>query len=341
MSQNFLQLVYEKAKTAPAKIVFPETFDERTLEAVKLIAEGGYAKPILIGDRKKLENDCRKLGLAHNMDSCEFIDMEKDSERREKYAAALFEQRKSKGMTMEVARKLMTDLNYFSVMALKMNEADALISGANCPTSDTLRPALQIISTKEKFHKVSGFFFMVLENRLLMFADCMVNIDPNSHDIAEIAIDTAETAKRFGMDPRIALLSFSTNGSAKHPSVDKMREALALIRDKRPDLVCEGEMQVDAALVPEVCAKKFPKSRVPGNANILIFPDLNSANISYKLVERLGGAKAIGPVLQGLLKPVNDLSRGCSVKDIVRLAAITSVETQETFMDTCGITCIE
>lgn len=312
--QNFLELIRERAKEHPARIVFPETFDERTQKAIEIIRREGTATPIIVDEMMKDEKLC------------------------ERYAQALFELRKEKGLSLDEARKLMTDYNYFGVMVVKMDEADGLISGANSPSHDTLRPALQIIKTKEKFHKVSGFFFMILENRLLLFADCMVNIEPNSHELMEIAIDTAETAKRFGIEPRIAMLSFSTNGSAKHPAVDRVREATQMIRYHRPDLVCEGEMQVDAALVPEVCARKFPNSQVPGNANVLIFPDLDSANISYKLVERLGHAQAIGPILQGLQKPVNDLSRGCSVDDIVQLAAITSVEAQETPILTQKIT---
>lgn len=306
MLKDFLELVRRRARQNPARIVFPETFDERTVKAIEKIKKEGTAVPVVIDE------------------------MMKDEKRKKRYADAFFELRKEKGMTLNEAQKLMEDRNYFGVMAVKMNEADGLISGANCPSHETLRPALQIIKTKEKFHKVSGFFFMVLGKRLLLFADCMVNIEPSSHELMEIAIDSAETAKRFGIEPRIAMLSFSTNGSAKHPSVDRVREATQMIRHNRPDLVCEGEMQVDAALVPEVCAKKFPNSRVPGNANVLIFPDLNSANISYKLVQRLGHAQAIGPILQGLQKPINDLSRGCNVDDIVQLAAITSVEAQDT-----------
>jgi len=175
---------------------------------------------------------------------------------------------------------------------------------------------------------------MILESRLLLFADCAVNIEPNSHELADLAIDTAETARRFGIEPRIAMLSFSTNGSAKHPNVARVKEATQMVNHLRPDLICEGEMQVDAALVPEVCAQKFPKSRVPGNANVLIFPNLEAANIAYKLVERFGKAHAIGPILQGLQKPINDLSRGCTVEDIVTLAAFTSVEAAEKAIDT-------
>lgn len=320
MVQKFLNLVKEKARLNPARIVFPEIFDQRVLHAIPKILKEKTAWPVLIGDPKKLPTDLKK---------CEIIDIEHDKKRINLYAEKLFELRKDKGLTLKEAQKLMSDYNYFGVMIVKTGEADGMISGATSTTADTLRPALQIISTKERFHKVSGFFFMVLENRLLLFADCAVNIEPDAHGLADIAIDTAETAKRFGITPRIAMLSFSTNGSTKHPSVDRVKEAVKIINYRKPDLICEGEMQVDAALVPEVCARKFPRSRVPGNANVLIFPDLDSANISYKLVQRLAGAQAIGPIIQGLQKPINDLSRGCSVDDIVNLAAITSVEAQD------------
>lgn len=303
MVKKFLKLVKEKARQNPARIVFPEIFDERVKQAVKKISREKTAEPIL-------------------------IDIKREKYRRKKYAEELFHLRKDKGLTLKEAQKLMSDYNYFGVMMVKMGEADGMISGAHSSTADTLRPALQIIKTKEQFHKVSGFFFMVLEKRLMLFADCAVNIEPDAHGLADIAIDTAETAKKFGITPRIAMLSFSTNGSTKHPSVDRVREAVKIINYRRPDLVCEGEMQVDAALVPEICARKFPNSRVPGNANVLIFPDLDSANISYKLVQRLADAQAIGPIIQGLQKPINDLSRGCSIDDIVNLAAITSVEAQ-------------
>lgn len=334
MVQDFLALVKKKAKEKPARIVFPETFDPRTLQAVSQIAKEGIARPVLIGNPDKLKKDFLALGLAQDLSPYEIMDMDNDAERRERYAQALFELRKEKGLKLGEARDLVKNRNYFGVMAVKMDEADGLVSGANATTAELLRPALQIIRTKEKFHKVSGFFFMVLEKRLLLFADCVVNIEPNSRELAEIAIDTAQTAKRFGIEPRIAMLSFSTNGSAKHPNADRMREAAKIIQSYRPDLACDGEMQVDAALVPEICAKKFPGSRVPGNANVLIFPNLEAANISYKLVERLGRAHAVGPILQGFQKPINDLSRGCGAEDIVNVAAITSVEAQQTPVET-------
>ncbi|MBI5412736.1 phosphate acetyltransferase [Candidatus Peregrinibacteria bacterium] len=341
VAQKFLELVKKQAKCGPARIVFPETEDERTLHAVVRMAKEGLAKPILLGKPAELKKNFQKIGLSQNLDVYEnAIDFKRATKHREVFAKDFFEMRKEKGMTLPVAREFMKNGDYFGIMMVKMGEADGLISGANSPTAALLHPALQIIRTKERFHKVSGFFFMVLENRLMLFADCAVNIEPNSHELAEIAIDTAETAKRFGLEPRIAMLSFSTNGSGKHPNVERVREATQMVRTWRPDLICEGEMQVDAALSPEVCARKMPKSRVPGNANILIFPNLDAANISYKLAERLGHAHAIGPILQGLQKPINDLSRGCSVEDIVYLAAITSVEAQDATIETCGITAL-
>lgn len=332
MVRNFLDIVRARARVRPARIVFPESSDPRVLRAVAKIIEDRIACPVLIGDPKKIASDAAKLHLSLDPSEYAVINMETSKALKEHYTKKLFEFRQEKGMTLEEAERLVNDINYFGVMMVKLGEADGMISGSSSSTPDVLRPALQIIRTKEKFHKVSGFFFMVLENRLLLFADCAVNIEPNSYELAEIAIDTAETAKRFGLTPRIAMLSFSTNGSTRHPNSDRVHEATQIVRDRRPDLICEGEMQVDAALVPAVCARKFPKSLVPGNANILIFPNLESANISYKLVERLGHAEAIGPIIQGLQKPINDLSRGCSVEDIFQLAAITSVEAQDARM---------
>ncbi|PIQ77703.1 phosphate acetyltransferase [Candidatus Peregrinibacteria bacterium CG11_big_fil_rev_8_21_14_0_20_46_8] len=329
---SFLQLIRRSARQYPARIIFPESEDERVLAAVAKIAEEETARSILVGNQEKIV----ELGRHSGVNLEKIFDRERvqifdpaESERMERYVAALVEKRKNKGMTAEKARERLRDPNYFGVMAVELGDADGMISGAVGSTGGTLRPAFQIIKTKEKFHKVSGFFFMVLEGRLLLFADCAVNIEPNSHELADIAMDTAETARRFGLEPRIAMLSFSTMGSADHPRVDKVREATAMVQHHMPDVLCEGEMQVDAALVPEVAARKCPKSKLAGRANILIFPNLEAANIAYKLVERLAGAQAIGPILQGLKKPVNDLSRGCSVDDIVNLAAITSVEAAE------------
>jgi phosphate acetyltransferase len=325
---DFLSIIKEKAAKIGKRIVYPEAFDERTLRAIEAVLKEKTAKPILLGKKEEIIRQANDLKLQIDWKQVEIIDLE-DKAYLEKYAKALYEKRKEKGMILEEARKLVADRNYFGVMVVECGDADGLISGANAPTHDTVRPALQIIGTKEKFHKVSGIFFMILEKRLLIFADCAINVDPNSHELAEIAIDTAETAKRFGIEPKIAMLSFSTNGSAKHPFTDKVREATQMVRYKRPELICDGEMQVDAALVPSISAYKFPKSLIKGDANVLIFPDLQSGNIAYKLVERLARAEAIGPILQGLKKPVNDLSRGCSWQDIVDLTAMTACECEE------------
>lgn len=325
---ELLEVIKSKAKKIQAYIAYPEALDPRTLEAAGIVLKDGTAKPLLITGRKELEAKIKKFGTKLDPDAVQVLDPA-DRDMQERYVEELFRLRQSKGMTRDEAAELMKDPNYIGVMAVHLKEADGMISGAVGTTAMTARPALQIIGTKEKFHKVSGLFFMIFENRLLFFADCAITPDPNSHDLADIAIDTAETAKRFGIEPKIAMLSFSTNGSAKHPMVDKVKEATLLVKDRRPDLMVDGEMQVDAALVPWVGKQKFPDSKVQGDANILIFPDLNAANIAYKLVERLAGAKAIGPLLQGLAKPVNDLSRGCSAQDIADLSAITSCESVE------------
>lgn len=217
---------------------------------------------------------------------------------------------------------------YFGTLMLYCGDVDGVVSGAVASTGDSVKPSLQIIKTQEKFHRVSGIFFMVLENRLLLFADAAITIDPDAHDLVDIAEDTAKTAVTFGLMPKIAFLSFSTKGSSTHPEAEKVRRAVEMMKDQYPDLVMDGEMQVDAALVPKVAAIKCPDSPIQGDANILIFPSLEAANISYKLVERLAGAKAIGPLLQGLRKPVNDLSRGCSPKDIVNVTAFTVCQAQ-------------
>jgi phosphate acetyltransferase len=327
--KSFLKNAFAEAKKNPQMIVFPEAeLDDRIIEAAIKIAKQKIAYPILLGNEEVVTNKLK----THSKKIPEFIDIHDyhaKSSQREYYAAKLFELRKHKGITLKQANEMLNDINYYGVMMLHEDHCHAMISGTTFSTADTIRPALQIIKTKEKFHKVSGFFFMVLENKVLIFADCAINVNPNSHDLADIAIDSALTAKRFGIEPKVAFLSFSTNGSADHPEVDKIREALAIARSQEPDIIFEGEMQVDSAIVPSVSNRKWPNNKIAGEANVLIFPDLNSGNIAYKLVERLAKAKAVGPILQGLKKPVNDLSRGCSVEDIVNMAAITSIEAQD------------
>ncbi len=323
--RSFLRYVKSIAKQNPKNIVLPEGFEPRVLKATEVVIKEKTANPILVGDPDELKELAIKYGAKIKWDKVKIVN-NNDSATLKKYAEEFYNLRKHKGVTEEQAMKIVKDFNYFGTMMVQMGNADGMVSGTTYSTAETIRPALQIIKTKEKFHKVSGVFFLVLEKRLLLFADTAVVIDPNSHDLADIAIDTAETAIKFGLDPKVAMLSFSTAGSADHPNVDKMREATALIRDKKPDLKVEGEMQVDAALVKKVCERKFPNSVLKGDANILIFPDLEAGNIAYKLVERLAKAKAIGPLLQGLKKPINDLSRGCAYKDISNLVAFTSLE---------------
>lgn len=326
---NFLRKVHSIARKNPRKIVFPEGTEERILKATEEILEKKIAIPILVGNPKTIKNNAKKLKLKIDFSKVEIYD-NKRSKLLKEFTDTFYELRKHKGISKKQAAEIVKDMNYFGTMMVYMELADGMVTGTTFPTDDSIRPALQIIKTEEKFHKVSGIFFMVLEKRLLLFADAAITINPNSHDLVDIAVDTAETAKKFGIKPRVAMLSFSTKGSADHPLVDKVQEAVRMLKYERPDIIVDGDLQVDAALVPKVAKKKCPKSPIQGDANILIFPDLESANIAYKLVERLAKAKAIGPLLQGLKKPVNDLSRGCSYKDIVNVTAFTVCESLET-----------
>lgn len=325
---DFIAKIKEKAHELNKSIVFPESLEDRTLLAIQIIINEETAHPILLGDEKEIKARAVKAGANINWNMVTIISME-DTQITDRYTKALFDLRKDKGLTMKEADELLKDPNYFGATMVHLDEADGMISGAASPSGAVFKPALQIIKTKEKFHKVSGVFFMVLEKRLILFADCAVIPDPNSHDLADIAIDTALTAKRFGLAPKVALLAFSTNSNSDNPDIQKIKEAVKLAKEKAPDLLIEGEMQVDAALVPKIAKRKFPQSKIAGEANVLIFPNLLAGNIAYKLVERLAGAKAIGPILQGLKKPVNDLSRGCEARDIANIAAITACEAED------------
>ncbi len=325
--KDFLRKVKAIARKEPKRIVFPESADVRILKAAAQIIAEKFAHPVLIGNSETIKALCKRSKIKMDWKKLEIIDPSAQNLVK-KYSKALFELRKEKGLKFKESLELIKDPNYFGTMMIELGDCDGMITGATHPTSTSIRPVLQIIKTREKFHKVSGIFFMVLNGKPLLFADAAITIEPNSHDLVDIAIDTAETAKIFGIKPRIALLSFSTKGSAKHPLVDKVTEALAMIKYQWPDLIIDGELQVDAALVPKVAKRKCPDSPIKGDANILIFPDLQSANIAYKLVERLAKAKAIGPLLQGLKKPINKLSRGCSWQDIVNITAFTVCECQ-------------
>lgn len=323
--QEFMQTIKEKAKADKKTIVFPESQDERILKATDEILKQGIANIILLGNEETIKSKASELNI--NINEARIIDPN-TFEKFEEYANTFYELRKHKGITLEQAKEILKDLNYFGTMLVHMNEADGLVSGATHTTADTIRPALQIIKTKDKYHKVSSFFFMQLKEKIFIFADCAVIINPDAEELAQIALDSARNAKKFGFDPRVAMLSFSTKGSAKHELVDKVTQALEIAKNKDPNLVIDGEMQVDAAIVPAICEKKCKDCTLHGDANILIFPDLQSGNIAYKLVERLAKANAIGPIMQGLNKPVNDLSRGCDVQDIIDVTSITVVEAQ-------------
>lgn len=319
----FLQKIKKEAQRARKRIVFPESGDERVLRAAGIVARQKLAKVILLGNQKKIEGDARRLHISlSNID----IVNPADSEKSEGYAQRLFELRKKKGMTINDARNLVKKEIYFGMMMLKEGDADGLISGVASTTAETVRPAFQIIGTEPGVSRVSGCFIILWRGRIFLLADCAVNPDPNAEELADIALISADTYKKLiGKIPRVAMLSFSTKGSAEHELVTKVREATRIAKQKKPGLAIDGEMQLDAAIVPEVAKLKCPKCAIKGDANVLIFPDLNTGNIGYKLVERFGRAIAIGPILQGLAMPVNDMSRGCSVKDIVNMAAITSV----------------
>jgi len=327
---DFMKTVFEKAVELRKTIVLPEGNEPRTLKAAEIIKEKGLAKVILVGS----ENEIRKTAAAEQVDinRVQIVEPAK-SEWFNDFVKTFYELRKHKGMDIETAQKIMKDEIYFATMMVHKGYADGLVSGAVHSTGDTIRPALQIIKTKPGIRTVSSSFVMLVPDCELgcsgrfVFADCAVNIDPDENQLAEIAISSAETAKVLcGMEPKVAMLSFSTNGSAKHLFVDKVAKAVKIVKEQAPDLKVGGEIQADAALVASVGKTKCPGSQIAGEANVLVFPDLQSGNIGYKLVQRLAKAEAIGPFLQGIAKPVNDLSRGCSVADIVNVVAITTVQ---------------
>ena len=326
---TFLEEVRLRARSYNKCIVLPEGNEERTLIAANRILSEGIARIILLGNKERIDAFAASQGLC-SLSSAEIIDPESFN-RRQYYADMLFAIRQSKGMTPEQAWRLAADPLYLATLLIKDGMADGEVAGAMNATGDVLRPAFQIVKTLPGVSVVSGAFVMILkeeqwgQNGVMVFADCAVNPDPTERQLAEIAVMTARTAKNIaGLDPRVAMLSFSTKGSATHPLVDKVIAATQIAREMDPDLVIDGELQADAAIVEKVGLLKSPGSTVAGRANVLVFPDLQSGNIAYKLVQRLAGAEAVGPVLQGMAAPINDLSRGCSPEDIVNLVAITA-----------------
>jgi phosphate acetyltransferase len=328
---GLIDSIKSKAKEELRTIVLPESEDERVLKATEQVLNDKTANVILIGNEDTIKADAKACGA--NIEGAKIIDP-KSFDGIERYVEELVELRKSKGLTKEEATEIMTtEPRFFGCMMVRLGDADGLVAGSNSPTADVLRAAIQVIKTAPGINTVSSTFIMETadgkfgDNGLILFADCAVNPEPNAEQLADIAAATAATAKSVvGLEPRVAMLSFSTKGSAKHPLVDKVQFACGILEDRNVDFSFDGEMQADAAIVEAIGASKAPGSKVAGRANVLVFPDLQSGNIGYKLVQRFAGAAAHGPIVQGLNKPVNDLSRGCSVEDISNLVAITATQ---------------
>ncbi len=325
---DLIELIKKNAKGHNKTIVLPEGTEERTIKAADIVLEQGLAKIILIGNPDEINGLVVKHGLK-NIDKAKIVNP-LDHEKKEEYVNTLLELRKSKGLQKSEAVKLMEDPLYLAAMMVKKGEADGEVAGAGNATGDVLRPAFQIVKTKPGVSVVSGAFFMIMKDEtwgnegIMVFADCAVHPDPTAAELAEIAVETGKTTRAIGgFEPKVAMLSFSTKGSAKHEMVDKVVKATELAKQMDPNLQIDGELQADAAIIPAIGASKAKGSAIAGHANVLVFPTLETGNISYKLVQRLAGAEAIGPVLQGMAAPINDLSRGCSVEDIVSLVAIT------------------
>lgn len=330
---SFIESIKQRAKQNIKKIILPEAEDKRVLEAASKVIAQGFAKVILIGNKEQVEKDSKENNI--DLSGVEIIDI-KSSTKKQEYAQKLFELRQAKGMTEEEASKLIEEPIYFGMMMLKNGEADGLVSGAAHSTSNTLRPALQILKTAPNTKLVSAFFVMCVpnceygEHGTFIYGDSGLNQNPNADELSEIAISSAKSFKSLvEAEPKVAMLSYSTYGSAKSELTEKVIEATKLVKEKAPDLLVDGELQVDSAIIPEVSKSKAPGSPIEGNANVLIFPDLNAGNIGYKLTQRLAKAEAYGPLCQGIAKPVNDLSRGCSADDIVGVVAITAVQAAE------------
>ncbi|TDX52105.1 phosphate acetyltransferase [Orenia marismortui] len=329
---SFIGMIHEQARKAKKKIVLPEGTEARMVKAVPVILEKEIADIVLIGD----EQEVKDVALEHGVDltGAEIINP-LNFERLDEYAQTYYELRKHKGISLEDAKEQIKDPLYFGAMMVKKGDADGKVAGAANATGNVLRAAIKVVGTAEGISVISGAFIMIVQDKdfgqdgLMVFGDCAVNPNPDANQLAEIAISSAKTAQDLAeIDPRVAMLSFSTNGSAKHEYVDKVQAAAKKAKEIKPELKIDGEMQSDAAIVPVVAQKKYPESDIAGTANVLIFPDLEAGNICYKLVQRLAHAEAIGPILQGVAKPVNDLSRGCNVQDIVNVTAITAVQAQ-------------
>ena len=330
---SFVETMKEKARQNIKTILLPESEDVRVIQAAADVEEEGFAKAVLIGN----EENVKQIALDNNIDVSKVTIINPlKSEKFGEYSNKFYELRKAKGMTPEKAKEIMKEPIYFGTMMVKVGDADGIVSGACHPTAHTLRPALQILKTAPGTKLASAFFLMVTkcpeygEDGVFIFADSGMNEYPDADGLSEIAISSAKSFKQLvGKEPRVAMLSYSTYGSASSPLTEKVIEATRILKEKAPDLLCDGELQLDAAIIPEVAERKAPGSPIAGKANVLIFPDLDAGNIGYKLVQRFGRAEAYGPLCQGIAKAVNDLSRGCSSDDIVGVVAITSVQSQD------------
>lgn len=328
---KLIEKIKENAKKVNSKIVLPEGEEERTLQAADIILKEKIASLILLGNKSKIEEKAKELSLSH-IHFAEIIDPT-NHPQKEFYTEMLYELRKNKGLTMEDAAKWVENPLYLATLLIKNGDADGEVAGALNATGDVLRPAFQIVKTLPGVSVVSGAFIMIFKDKkwgddgTILFADCAAHPNPTEKELAEIAVVTAQTARQIAnLEPRVAMLSFSTKGSAKHEMVDKVVNATRIAKEMAPDLLIDGELQADAAIVPSVGASKAPDSNIAGKANVLVFPTLEVGNIAYKLVQRLANAEAVGPIMQGMAAPINDLSRGCSVDDIVNLVAITACQ---------------
>jgi malate dehydrogenase (oxaloacetate-decarboxylating)(NADP+) len=325
-SHEVMRQIIHKAQIAPKRVVFPEGENDKVLRASHILVDERISRPILLGSEQKIRIRAGELGIA--LDGMDIVDPE-TSAWRETYIHEFYQLRQRRGVTLSEARQLVNNRNVFGSLMVHMGDADALVSGVTQHYPDTIRPALQVIKVREDVHKVSGLYVLITrKGDLLFLADCSVNIEPTAEDLAEIALCAADAARRFDVVPHVAMLSFSNFGSTKHPLCEKVRRATELAWQRDPSLIIDGEMMADTAVTPEILEHDYPFSTLKGAANVLIFPDLHSANIAYKLLMRVGGAEAIGPVLMGLSKPAYVLPRGAEVEDIVNIAAIAVVDAQ-------------